>query len=83
MPSAGPAGRSVADYHTWASDALEALERELGENDYELGAEFSGADIMVGYTLLIAKSFRVLDESMPKVDVTHISTLLNRPFPFC
>ena len=69
---------AIADYRTWASAALEALERELGENDYLLGAEFSGADIMVGYTLLIAKSFGLLDESTPKVDA-YLARLTQRP----
>src|SRR5262249_21586609 len=38
----------IADLRAKADAALEVLERELGGKDYVLGADFSGADIMIG-----------------------------------
>jgi glutathione S-transferase len=42
---------AIADYRVWAEAALDTLEPTLDGRDFILGAEFSGADIMLGYTL--------------------------------
>ena len=69
---------ALDDYRVWASAALDALERGLAANDYLLGSEFSGADIMVGYTLLVAKSLGVLGEDHPGLDA-YLARLTERP----
>ena len=69
---------AIADYRIWASAAIEVLERALAGKDYLLGPEFSGADIMVGYTLLVAKAFGVLDQGFPRVEA-YLGRLTGRP----
>lgn len=70
---------AIDDYRTWAAASLDALETALAGNDYVLGAQFSGADVMLGYTLLVAKSFGVLTEaSHPAVDA-YLTRLTTRP----
>jgi glutathione S-transferase len=70
---------AISDYRLWATAALDTLESELDGKDFILGAEFSGADIMLGYTLLVARSFGVLSgESHPLVN-GYLSRLTARP----
>ncbi len=49
-------------YRTWAVAVLEVLEHALPGRTYLLGADFSGADIMMGYTLQRAKWFGILTD---------------------
>jgi glutathione S-transferase len=71
--------QAMADYRIWAGAALDALESALGGNEFILGEEFSGADVMLGYTLLVAKSFGVLSAGgHPNVDA-YLSRLTQRP----
>ena len=60
--------QAMSDYRGWAAAALDALESALVGKDFILGSEFSGADIMLGYTLLVAKSFGVLAQEHPNVE---------------
>lgn len=69
---------AMRDYRTWAEAGLDSLERHLGGKEFVLGAAFSGADIMLGYTLLVAKAFGVLTENHPTVDA-YLSRLVDRP----
>ena len=69
---------AIADYTTWATAALDALERELAGKRFILGEEFSGADVMLGYTVLVAKSFGVLGEGHPNVNA-YLARLSERP----
>jgi glutathione S-transferase len=69
---------AIRDYRGWAEAGLDALERQLAGKPFVLGAEFSGADIMIGYTLLVAKAFGVLGESHP-VTNAYLARLLERP----
>jgi glutathione S-transferase len=70
---------AIADYRGWAEAALDALERALAGRDYVLGAEFSGADVMLGYTLLVAKSFGILSGAAhPNADA-YLRRLTARP----
>lgn len=69
---------ALADYRGWAEAALDALERQLAGREFVLGAEFSGADVMLGYTLLVAKAFGVLSEAHPAVGA-YLARLLARP----
>jgi len=56
------APRSLADYRGWAEASLDTLERTLRDRDFLLGVEFSAADIMVGYTVLVAKALGLVGE---------------------
>jgi glutathione S-transferase len=48
-----------------AASALDVVERALAGKDYLLGAAFSAADIMMAFTLAVARVFGVLDERYP------------------
>jgi len=57
---------------------LDALEDALDDRPYLLGDEFSAADIMMGYTLLIARMFRLLGDQHPNV-AAYFTRLSERP----
>jgi glutathione S-transferase len=59
-----------------ASFAL--VERALGDGPYLLGAEFSAADVMMGFTLLAARLLGVLDGSHPAL-LAYLTRLESRP----
>jgi glutathione S-transferase len=70
---------AISDYRMWAGAALDVLESALAGRDFVLGAEFSGADVMLGYTLLVAKSFGVLSgDAHPNVEA-YLRRLTARP----
>jgi glutathione S-transferase len=69
---------AVADYARWAEASLDALERELADKPFLLGDEFSGADIGVGYTVLVAKALGLVGEAHPAVDA-YLARLTERP----
>jgi glutathione S-transferase len=70
--------QAIADYRTWATASLDTLESALAGKDFILGADFTGADIMLGYTLLVAKSFGVLGTEHPRVE-RYFERLSSRP----
>ena len=70
--------QAMEDYRTWTTKSLELVERTLADGDYLLGSEFSGADIMVGYTVLVAKALGVLGEGFPNLDA-YLARLTERP----
>ena len=69
---------AMADYRGWALAALDVLERGLAGRDYLLGGELSGADIMMGYTIMCAKWFGLLDERYPNL-TRYLARLEERP----
>lgn len=69
---------ALEDYRGWAEAGLDALERQLAGQPFVLGAEFSGADIMLGYSLLVAKAFGVLGERYPALNA-YLARLTERP----
>ena len=69
---------AMADYRTWAAAALDVLERAMAGKQYLLGTDFSGADIMMGYTLECAKWFGLLNAGPSKL-VSYIERLEARP----
>ena len=69
---------ALADYRRWAEASLDALERNLRDKTFLLGAEFSAADIMVGYTVLVAKALGLVGEQHPAVDA-YLARLTERP----
>ncbi len=46
---------TIARMAGWASDSLNALAADFGSGPWLLGADISAADIMIGYTLYMAK----------------------------
>lgn len=52
----------VAEARERAHDALDFLEKGLAGNDYLMGDEFSAADIMVGFTVGVARVLGLLDQ---------------------
>lgn len=69
---------TMADYRGWATAAFDVLERALAGREYLLGAEFSGADVMMGYTLLCAKWFNLLGDAYPNL-TAYLQRLEARP----
>lgn len=68
----------LADYRTWAVAGIDAIESALADRDFLLGEEFSGADIMVGYSLLVAKAFGLVGAQHPAAD-GYLGRLARRP----
>ena len=60
----------------WA--ALDFVEQGLGAQPYLLGATLSGADVMMGFTLAVAKVLGVLSERHPAL-VAYMDRLEARP----
>jgi glutathione S-transferase len=52
----------IDDARDRARTALDFLEQALAGKSYLLGDDFSGADIMVGFTLAVARALNVLDD---------------------
>ena len=70
---------SVAtDARERATAAVDVLESALNGRNYLLGAELSGADIMMGYTLLSSKYFGVLTDQRRNASA-YLAHLLARP----
>lgn len=57
---------------------LEVLEAELADKEYLVGSEFTAADIMMGYTLMLAKLFGLVGASHPWV-LLYMERLEQRP----
>jgi len=58
---------AMADYETWVVGMLDVLERALAGRSYLLGEEISGADVMMGYTVWVARGLGVLRDAHPTV----------------
>ena len=67
----------VADARGRAQVTLGVLEKALGDKDYLIG-DFSGADIMMGFTLVAAKLLGVLDDRFPNLQA-YLARLEARP----
>ena len=68
----------VADGRTGAAAVLAALEGALAGKQYLLGHEFSAADIMMGYSLLLMKWLGLISEAYPNV-AAYLARLEERP----
>jgi len=55
----------IADYRSWAEAALRVVEGALSRREYLLESGFSGADIMMGFTLQCAKWLGALPDRFP------------------
>jgi glutathione S-transferase len=77
----GNADRSpevIASARGRALEALGFVSRRLEGRDYLLGAEFSAADIMMGFTLFAARALGVLDDRHPNL-TRYLARLEARP----
>ncbi len=77
-PEAERIPAAVADARAIAGGSLRVLERALDGRDYLLGTEFSGADVMMGYSLMTAKFLGVLTDEHPNVSA-YFTRLQARP----
>jgi glutathione S-transferase len=68
----------IEDYRSWAAASLDVLEHELDGREYILGSELSGADVMLGYTVLVAQAFGILGEARPNL-AAYLARLTARP----
>lgn len=59
-------GESIAEAgEQKARDCLEVVDRAVSNSDFLLGPTFGAADIMMGYSLALAASLRILDNRYP------------------
>jgi len=68
----------VADARARAGNVLAALDRELAGKTYLLGDEFSGADVMMGYAVLLMKWFGLIGSKYANVSA-YLARLEQRP----
>jgi len=68
----------LADARERARVGFAFLERGLGDGAYLLGDAFSGADVMMGFTLAVARAFGALDQRHPRV-LAYLARLEARP----
>jgi glutathione S-transferase len=68
----------VAEARHTATAVLNVLEQALTGKQYLLGVEFSAADIMMGYALLLTKWFGLLTDAYPNVS-EYLERLEKRP----
>ncbi len=61
-----------------ARDALDFLERALGDRTWLLGEDFTAADVMMGFTLRAAVLLGVLDDRFPRLQ-GYVGRLAERP----
>lgn len=61
-----------------ARSCLAALEDALASRPYLCGQEFSAADVMTGYSLLLARRFELLDATYPHLGA-YWETISSRP----
>jgi glutathione S-transferase len=67
----------VVDGEKRARTCLEALDSALKDQEY-LQSDFSAADIMIGYSLMLALRMEVLDDEYPEVQ-RYFKALSGRP----
>jgi glutathione S-transferase len=68
----------VADARERAAATLDVVERALTGKTYLLGTDFSAADVMMGFTLAVARILGVLDERFPNL-AAYLSRMETRP----
>jgi glutathione S-transferase len=68
----------VADAQARVATIVAAIEKTLTGRQYLLGSEFTAADIMMGYSLLLVKWFGLLTPEYPNV-TAYLARLEQRP----
>jgi len=74
----GRAEQAADDYARWFRSRLKHVERALEGADWLCAGRFTGADISVGYALLLANHLKLLDGVSPAIDA-YWSRLKARP----
>ncbi len=69
----------IADARGRATSGFDFVEESLGDRPYLVGEEFTAADIMMGFTLVAARTLGVLDDaSHPRIG-SYLGRLVARP----
>lgn len=68
----------VEDAKKRALLCLDAVDKHMKNNDYLVDNRFTAADIMMGYTLVLARSSDVLRDAHPTAE-SYLERLLERP----
>ena len=68
----------IDEARTRAESTLDVVEQALVGKDYLLGSDFSGADVMMGYTIQVARWMGVLDERHPNL-TAYLKRIRERP----
>jgi len=68
----------LEDARARAASALSFIECEIGEGAHLVGDAFTAADIMMGFSLLAARSVGVLDDRFPRL-TAYLDRLMQRP----
>jgi glutathione S-transferase len=68
----------LEDARKRAASGFEFLERSLRDGEYVVGATFTAADIMLGFTLVAGQALGVLDDRFPKTNA-YLARLVERP----
>lgn len=63
----GRADQAAEDYARWFMARLKHVERALAKGDWLCAGRFTGADISVGYALLLANHLKLLEGAAPSV----------------
>jgi glutathione S-transferase len=69
----------VEDARGRATMGLDFLERGLGDSPYLAGAEFTAADVMMGFSLVAARVLGLLDAERHPALVAYLDRLQSRP----
>jgi glutathione S-transferase len=64
----GRAEQAADDYARWFRARLKHVERALSEAEWLCAGRFTGADISVGYALLLADHLKLLEGAAPVID---------------
>ena len=63
----GRAEQVADDYAKWFLSRLRHVDRALAQGDWLCAGRFTGADISVGYALLLANHLKLLDKASPAI----------------
>lgn len=63
----GKADAAAKDYAKWFLSRLKHVDRALANGDWLCAGRFTGADISVGYALLLANHLKLLDQASPAI----------------
>lgn len=63
----GKADAAADDYAKWFLSRLKHVDRALANGEWLCAGRFTGADISVGYALLLANHLKLLDDASPAI----------------
>ncbi len=66
------------DARARAASALSFIEDGIGDGDWLVGDTFTAADVMMGFSVLAAKSVGVLDDRFPRLNA-YLGRIFERP----